>query len=762
VALMPDLWTQAWRRNAQAEVEWERSADGSEILYGNHLNGWLAKLDMLQPGESTSQAAMLSQNYDAAGARQTMRLANGVETRFSYDPATQRTVGIRSTRNTGLQTLQDLGYVYDPVGNVTSESDGVQTVAYRGGLAIDPIRRFVYDAVYRLISATGRQTVADHPDQLQNYQRHYRYDLSGNLIRLQSVNADSTPGFTRDFAVAARSNRSVPANMLAGGKRPEDFFDAAGNLQSLLQPLPDPELSALEYDYRNTLTGATILPRVDGDDDRAYFLYDDGRQRARKVVERRVSGGTRGEDTLYIGNVAIVRENLQGIAREQETVTLRLVAGPQCVLVTRCVRAMPGGAESERTYRYQLDDHLGSVALEVDETAGVITYEEYYPYGGAAVIGGTSTVEVERKRYRFSGKELDQATSLYYFGQRYYVPWMARWLTPDPAGPADGINLFLYAYDNPTTFIDPTGNNGVTPEERASWLLRVDQQYRYLTPSEFQSNVVLSWDEHQEIHKNSLLFADESARFSPAVENRLLDAFRSVDSLFFFNNPVLAEAWDDANSRITHPSKTLDLRHDYTLTRSHLNNVLSVDIPELDFSNFLTPFESHHSLLKSFHPELATTTEIMALATRGSTSSGLVGQHEGLFHLLTAAQMGSTFATEVPAVSGLIKRSIADSLSLDITDTTALQTAGYGWLELEDRSKGGTVKLWSLKKPDPPKLAKRKKTQTERVNKIVKRNRDTSPYSPFDSTQRKKLQTTAKKSKYVAKAGKSTFTFTFN
>ena len=762
VALMPDVWTQAWRRNAQAEVEWERSADGSELTYGNHLNGWLARLDMLQPGESTQRAVMGSQNYDAAGARQSMRLANGVDTHFSYDPATQRTVGIRSTRDAGQQTLQDLTYVYDPVGNVTSESDGTQTVAYRGGLAIDPVRRFGYDAVYRLISATGRQTVADHPDRLQNYRRHYSYDLSGNLLRLQSVNADSSPGFTREFSVAAQSNRSVPADMLTGGKRPEDFFDAAGNLQSLLQPLPDPELSALDYDYRNTLNAATILPRIDGDDDQAHFLYDDSRQRRRKVVERRVSGGTRVEDTLYIGNVAIVRDHLRGVASEQETVTLRLVAGPQCVLVTRCVRAMSGGAESERTYRYQLDDHLGSVGLEVDETAAVITYEEYYPYGGSAVIGGTSAVEVERKRYRFSGKELDQATGLYYFGQRYFVPWMARWLTPDPAGPADGINLFQYAYDNPTTFIDPTGNNGVTPEERAAWLLRVDSQYRYLTPSEFQSNVVLSWDEHQEIHKNSLLFADESARFSPGVEKRLNDAFRSVDSLFFFNNPVLAEAWDDANSRITHPSKTLDLRHDYTLTRSHLNSVLSVDIPELDFSNFLSPFETHHSLLKSLHPELATTTEIMALSTRGSTSSGLVGQHEGLFHLLTAAQMGSTFATEVPAVSGLIKRSIADSLSLDITDTTALQTAGYGWLELEDRSKGGTVKLWSVKKPEASKLAKRQKTQTERVNKIIKRNRSTAPYIVFDTPLRTKLKSKAGKGKLVSKAGKSTFTFTFN
>lgn len=762
VALMPEVWTQTWRRNALGEVEQERNADGSEVDYGSHLNGWLARVDLRQPGETTALAAMRSQTYSATGSRQTMTLGNGVVTRFSYDPATLRTIGIRSTRGPDGEMLQDLAYVYDPVGNVTSEWDGLHTVEFRGGLRIDPARRFGYDAVYRLVSATGREMAREQPETLQAYRRDYTYDKAGNLIRLRSTTADSSQGFTRDYAVADRSNRSVPADMLGGGKRPEDFFDAAGNLRSLVQPVPDPELSALDYDYRNTLVAATMLARTDGEDDRAHFLYDDGRTRARKLVQRRVSAGIREEDTLYIGNVTIVRDSMQGAAADEETVTLQVIAGPQCVLVTRCVRSLPEGTVGDRTWRYQLDDHLGSVALEVDESAAIITYEEYYPYGGAAIIGGSSTVEVERKRYRFGGKELDRATGLYYFGQRYYVPWMGRWLTPDPAGPVDGINLFLYAYDNPTTFIDPTGNNGITPEERASWLTRVDTQYRYLTPSEYFSNVVLSWDEHQEIHKNSLLYADESTRFSPGVESRIVDAFRSVDSLFFFNNPVLAEAWEEANSRILYPSKTLDLRHDYSLTRSHLNNVLSDDVPELDFSDFISPFETHHSLLKSLHPELATTTEIMALSTRGSTSSGLVGQHEGLFHLLTSAQMGSLFATEVPAVTGLIKRSIATSLSLDITDTTALQSAGYGWLELEDRSKGGTVKLWSLKKPEPKKLARRKKTQTERVNKIVKRNRDTTVFSVIDSVRLKKLKTISSKSKLTSTSGKTTFTFKFN
>ncbi len=35
--------------------------------------------------------------------------------------------------------------------------------------------------------------------------------------------------------------------------------------------------------------------------------------------------------------------------------------------------------------------------------------------------------------YKFTGKELDKETNLYYFGARYYDARMSRWLSTDPA-----------------------------------------------------------------------------------------------------------------------------------------------------------------------------------------------------------------------------------------------------------------------------------------------------------------------------------------
>nr|WP_255701912.1 RHS repeat-associated core domain-containing protein [Bordetella sp. LUAb4] len=106
--------------------------------------------------------------------------------------------------------------------------------------------------------------------------------------------------------------------------------------------------------------------------------------------------------------------------------------------------------------RFQYADRQNSCQLEADSDGNVITQEEYYPYGGTAVLTSRSNSEVKYKTIRYSGKERD-ATGLYYHGLRYYQPWIARWINPDPAGTADGLNLYRMVKNNPATLLDTTG-----------------------------------------------------------------------------------------------------------------------------------------------------------------------------------------------------------------------------------------------------------------------------------------------------------------
>jgi RHS repeat-associated protein len=109
----------------------------------------------------------------------------------------------------------------------------------------------------------------------------------------------------------------------------------------------------------------------------------------------------------------------------------------------------------ERTTRYQLGNHLGSVALELDHQSALISYEEYTPYGSTTYQAMSGQLEAGA-RYRYAAKERDDESGLYYYGARYYAAWLGRWVSGDPA---QASNRYPYADGNPVTLADPDGRD---------------------------------------------------------------------------------------------------------------------------------------------------------------------------------------------------------------------------------------------------------------------------------------------------------------
>ena len=80
--------------------------------------------------------------------------------------------------------------------------------------------------------------------------------------------------------------------------------------------------------------------------------------------------------------------------------------------------------------------------------------------------------------WRFSSKRSDASTGLVYYGRRYYMPTFGRWLTPDPAGFTDGMNLYAFVHNDPLTHFD---EYGLWLESRSPGYFSSSQAFQLMT-----------------------------------------------------------------------------------------------------------------------------------------------------------------------------------------------------------------------------------------------------------------------------------------
>ena len=443
-----------------------------------YLSGTLAQLQVTHAGETQPTTYVNSIDYNSKGQRTQIVYGNEVTTSYEYERTTLRLTRILTKRKD--KTLQDLNYIYDPVGNITQIADNAWKTVFNNNQIVDPISRYTYDALYRLVEATGREHPtlsgqqerhSDVPEAgfvplqnlnnaqaVENYIRRYSYDRAGNLYCIEHQGKT-----TRNLTVSEGSNRAVDSKLLnATPPQPtapatdiDKFFDANGN-QIKMQGIEQ-----VQWNYRDNIASVTIIERKDTNSDAEYYVYDSSGSRIRKVTERYGNGGKVAhiDETIYLGGVEI-RQTRRGETVTEERHCLRVMDDTTCIAVRdRWTQGEPPEGVKNPQVRYQLDNHLGSATMEVDNEGQLISYEEYFPYGGTAFVAGRSLAEVKLKHYHYSGKERDAATGLYYYGARYYAHWLGRWMSCDPAGTIDGLNLYAFVGGNPIIYIDKEGKN---------------------------------------------------------------------------------------------------------------------------------------------------------------------------------------------------------------------------------------------------------------------------------------------------------------
>src|SRR5512133_2384759 len=189
----------------------------------------------------------------------------------------------------------------------------------------------------------------------------------------------------------------------------------------------------------------------------SYYLYDDAGERVLKrgqygetfYINRffTIRNGELGTKSIYAGNTRLVSK----LVKTPNTTT----ANTTVISTTSTVpgsngldngqgkklgiikRLAPGSATVailppvEKDQFFYHGDHLGSSNMITDAKGAIYQHLEYFPYGETWIEEGGS-YGGNTPGYKFTGKELDPETGLYYFGARYYEPKLSKWISADP------------------------------------------------------------------------------------------------------------------------------------------------------------------------------------------------------------------------------------------------------------------------------------------------------------------------------------------
>ncbi|MEM1119429.1 MAG: toxin TcdB middle/C-terminal domain-containing protein [Bacteroidota bacterium] len=477
--------------------------DNTVLTPTYNMLGLVESLSVDMQGKGNPETIIKHIDYDVHNAPAQVQYGNGVTARMTYEETTQRLVRCFSYRmpkqlmadailekDRPREILQDIHYTYDPVGNIVQKVDRSFKTVFSNNQSVAPNSEYAYDPLYRLISATGRQlqhqgapkinrkwlqnkgipSPMPNPSdlqQLENYREVYLYDTENNLLGLH--HHSGTTNWNRQFEISATSNRLV-GNQASGQAY---TYDGNGNLQNL------DHLRHIYWDYRNNISQADMLLRSDAENpinDSEYYIYDGSGHRIRKVSERLIANGNiEVKDKIYLGNYQRTQtyikngDIISAVTKEKQTIKVEAGRKSVCLINQTTIDNSTSGKNNigQAKFRYQLMDGDHSVSMEINENAEIITYEEYFPYGSTALVYGKNKTEIIEKEYRYSGEERD-ATGLYYYGARYYPPWLYRWLKPDPAGTVDGLNLYAFVGGSPVTHVDVGGFDRRKAKKRKS------------------------------------------------------------------------------------------------------------------------------------------------------------------------------------------------------------------------------------------------------------------------------------------------------
>lgn len=477
--LEKEAFTFTTETDALGRISRQIAPDGSIIVPAYNEAGLLESERVTHPGKPAA-VYLASIDYNEKGQREKIVYGNNVSIRFFYDKETFRLNRLESKRQNN-DPLQEWHYTYDAVGNVAYIEDKNIPTIFFNNTKITGITEYTYDAVYRLAEARGREndaalnfTAKDNwndaafmhqmnpgdPMAIRNYIQRYKYDAVGNILEMRHQTGNSSNSWTRSYNYQPNNNRLI-STQTGSNTYLLPHHAQHGFITKL------PHLQEMAWNFKEQPAKTIKQRSTDNIPETTYYQYDGEGRRIRKITESQASAGTAvatKEERIYIAGYELYKKH-SGSDAGLERVSLSIMDGGHRFVMAETRNDIDDGT-AKHLVRYQMHDYLGSCALELDETARVISYEEYHPYGTTAYQAKNAAIKSAAKRYRFTGMERDEETGLEYHTARYYLPWLGRWLSADPIGIADGTNVYAYCKNMP---VKKTDTGGKQSEEPSNW-----------------------------------------------------------------------------------------------------------------------------------------------------------------------------------------------------------------------------------------------------------------------------------------------------
>ena len=639
-----DEFTFTTETDALGRIARQTAPDGSIIIPSYNEAGLLNGESVTHVDTVLTTIYIKDIDYNEKGQRNKIIYGNDVTTRFYYDKETFRLKRLETKRQNN-DPLQDWYYTFDPAGNITHIEDKNVPITFFNNQKVTGVSEYIYDALYRLTSATGRENNAalsfnnqdnwndapfmqqlnpGDPMAVRNYTETYQYDIVGNI--LQTRHQSLANNWTRNYDYQPTNNRLISTTIGS-----ETFLYSHHAQHGFITQMP--QLEEMGWNFKEELIKTIRQSRTDGGTaETTYYQYDGSGKRIRKITENQAAPGaipTKKEERIYISGYELYKKH-GGTDAGLERVSLSLMdAGHRFVMVeTR--NDVDDGTE-KHLIRYQIHNHLGSASLELNENAEVISYEEYHPYGTTAYQARSATIITSAKRYRYTGMERDEESGLEYHGARYYAPWLCRWLSADPAGLIDGTNFYTYVQNNPLKLIDPSGHQSNPTPQTA--------------PPPGAIGYVARWRDQINIRKLFNVFVTEAEHILPHA---------SLKNLMM--NPLTGK------SQYT-PST---YAKDFTLVWERSAAVMKTRLDNMMSKYFNGKIVSLSELIdSSFRRSVAAATNTGSKVTKVQIMHATLGQIGNLFETQSLAQSAKQVAAFADEESKLIPK-------------TAGPTAGFG------------------------------------------------------------------------------------